>query len=49
MFALRGNVIDLAVGIIGGAFGKVVTSLVNDMVMPILGTITCKINLPDLK
>lgn len=34
-FALRGNVIDLAVGvIIGGAFGKIITSLVNDMIMP---------------
>lgn len=36
-FALRGNVIDLAVGvIIGGAFGKIVTSLVNDMIMPVM-------------
>jgi len=34
-FALRGNVIDLAVGVvIGGAFGKIVTSLVNDLIMP---------------
>lgn len=37
-FALKGNVLDLAVGvIIGGAFGKIVTSVVNDLVMPILG------------
>lgn len=35
-FALRGNVLDLAIGvIIGGAFGKIVTSLVNDVIMPI--------------
>lgn len=34
-FALRGNVIDLAVGVvIGGAFGKIITSLVNDLIMP---------------
>ena len=37
-FALRGNVLDMAVGvIIGGAFGKIVTSLVNDVIMPIIG------------
>ena len=37
-FALRGNVIDLAVGvIIGAAFGKIVTSLVNDILMPVIG------------
>jgi len=37
-FAIRGNVIDLAVGVvIGGAFGKIVTSLVNDLIMPPLG------------
>lgn len=37
-FAMRGNVIDMAVGIIiGGAFGKIVTSLVNDVVMPPIG------------
>jgi large conductance mechanosensitive channel len=40
-FAIRGNVIDLAIGvIIGAAFGKIVESLVGDMVMPILGAIT---------
>ncbi len=49
-FALRGNVIDLAVGvIIGGAFGKIVTSLVNDIIMPILGIIIGRINLSALK
>ncbi|KAA2299379.1 large conductance mechanosensitive channel protein MscL, partial [Clostridioides difficile] len=37
-FAVRGNVIDLAVGvIIGAAFGKIVTSLVNDIIMPPVG------------
>ena len=37
-FAMRGNVMDMAVGvIIGGAFGKIVSSLVNDVVMPPLG------------
>jgi large conductance mechanosensitive channel len=40
-FAMRGNVIDLAVGvIIGAAFGAIVTSLVNDLIMPIIGAIT---------
>lgn len=39
-FISRGNVMDLAVGvIIGGAFGKIVTSLVNDIIMPIIGVI----------
>lgn len=39
-FAVKGNIIDLAIGvIIGGAFGKVVTSLVNDIIMPPLGLI----------
>jgi len=39
-FAVRGNVIDLAVGvIIGGAFGKIVDSLVNDIVMPLISTL----------
>ena len=37
-FAMRGNVVDLAVGVaIGGAFGKIVSSLVGDVVMPVLG------------
>ena len=40
-FAVKGNVMDMAVGvIIGGAFGKIVTSLVNDIIMPPLGLIT---------
>lgn len=40
-FAMRGNVVDMAVGIImGGAFGKIVTSLVNDMLMPPIGVLT---------
>ena len=40
-FALKGNVIDLAVGVIvGGAFGKIVTSLVNDIIMPAVSLVT---------
>lgn len=40
-FALKGNVIDMAVGVIvGGAFGKIVSSLVNDILMPILSLVT---------
>ena len=40
-FAMRGNVVDLAIGvIIGAAFGRIVDSLVNDMIMPIIGAIT---------
>ncbi len=40
-FAIKGNVVDLAIGvIIGAAFGKIVTSLVNDVVMPLIGVIT---------
>ncbi len=39
-FISRGNVVDMAVGvIIGGAFGKIVTSLVNDILMPLIGTV----------
>ena len=39
-FALKGNVIDMAVGVIvGGAFGKIVSSLVNDIIMPLVGVI----------
>lgn len=49
-FAFRGNIFDLAVGvIIGGAFGKIVTSLVNDIIMPLLGLVTAGINLKELK
>lgn len=48
-FALRGNVLDLAVGvIIGAAFGKVVTSLVNDVMMPPLGKLTGNVDFKDL-
>jgi large conductance mechanosensitive channel len=47
-FAMRGNVIDLAVGvIIGGAFGKIVGSLVNDMLMPLIGALMGGINLSE--
>ncbi|MGO4547674.1 large-conductance mechanosensitive channel protein MscL [Paenibacillus sp. 2TAB23] len=49
-FAMKGNVIDLAVGvIIGGAFGKIVTSLVNDIIMPPIGKILGEVNFKDLK
>lgn len=47
-FALRGNVIDLAVGvIIGGAFQKIVTSVVNDLIMPLVGLVTGGVNFND--
>lgn len=40
-FALKGNVVDMAIGVIvGGAFGKIVTSLVNDIIMPVISLIT---------
>ncbi|HHV29503.1 large-conductance mechanosensitive channel protein MscL [Acetivibrio mesophilus] len=49
-FALKGNVIDLAIGvIIGGAFGKIVSSLVDDIIMPLLGIILGRIDLTSLK
>ena len=48
-FAVRGNVIDLAVGIIiGGAFGKIVSSLVSDVIMPPLGLLVGGINFTDI-
>ena len=48
-FALKGNVVDLAVGvIIGVAFGKVVTSVVNDIIMPPIGKIMGGVNFADL-
>ncbi|HWA96997.1 MAG TPA: large conductance mechanosensitive channel protein MscL [Pirellulales bacterium] len=48
-FAMRGNVLDMAVGIIiGAAFGKIVTSLVNDIVMPPIGVVLGKVNFSDL-
>ncbi len=49
-FAMKGNVVDLAIGVvIGGAFGKIVTSLVTDVIMPPLGLLTGGINFSDLK
>ncbi|MCU6713161.1 large-conductance mechanosensitive channel protein MscL [Paenibacillus sp. J5C_2022] len=49
-FAMRGNVVDLAVGvIIGGAFGKIVTSLVNDLIMPPIGMLLGGMEFKDLK
>ena len=49
-FAFKGNVIDLAVAvIIGGAFGKIVTSLVNDVLMPAIGIILGGVSFKDLK
>ncbi|ADL51559.1 large-conductance mechanosensitive channel protein MscL [Clostridium cellulovorans] len=48
-FAMKGNVVDLAVGvIIGGAFGKIVSSLVNDVIMPLFGIILGGINFTSL-
>ena len=48
-FAMKGNVMDMAVGvIIGGAFGKIVTSLVNDVLMPLISTLTGGISFTDL-
>ncbi len=48
-FIARGNVVDLAVGVIvGSAFGKIVTSLVNDILMPIIGVILGGINFTNL-
>ena len=48
-FAMRGNVVDMAVGIvIGGAFGKIVSSVVADVIMPPLGMILGKVNFSDL-
>ncbi len=48
-FALKGNVMDLAIAvIIGGAFGKIVTSLVSDLFMPVLGAITGNVNFKEL-
>ena len=49
-FALKGNVMDMAVGvIIGGAFGKIVTSLVNDVIMPPIGLVVGGVDFTDLK
>lgn len=49
-FAMKGNVVDMAVGvIIGAAFGKIVSSLVNDIIMPLIGVATGGINFTDYK
>lgn len=49
-FAVKGNVVDMAVGIIiGGAFGKIVSSLVNDVIMPPIGKLIGGVNFTDLK
>ena len=49
-FAMRGNVIDMAVGVvIGGAFGKIVSSLVADVIMPPIGLLLGGVNFTDLK
>ncbi|MBO5741002.1 MAG: large-conductance mechanosensitive channel protein MscL [Bacteroidaceae bacterium] len=49
-FAMKGNVVDMAVGvIIGGAFGKIVTSVVNDLFMPVIGMLVGGVNFTDLK
>ena len=48
-FAMRGNIVDLAIGvIIGAAFGKIVDSLVNDIIMPVIGAITGGIDFSNL-
>ncbi|MBD5200344.1 MAG: large-conductance mechanosensitive channel protein MscL [Bacteroides sp.] len=49
-FAMKGNVVDMAVGvIIGGAFGKIVSSLVNDIIMPVISLCTGSVNFTNLK
>lgn len=49
-FAMKGNVIDLAVGVtIGAAFGKIVSSLVNDIIMPLVSILTGGLNITDWK
>ena len=49
-FAVKGNVMDLAVGVvIGGAFGKIVASLVSDLIMPPIGVLIGGVNFTDLK
>ena len=49
-FAMKGNVVDMAVGvIIGGAFGKIVTSVVNDIIMTAIGMLVGGVNFTDLK
>lgn len=49
-FAVKGNAVDMAVGvIIGGAFGKIVSSIVNDLIMPPIGWLIGGVNFTDLK
>ena len=49
-FISKGNIFDMAVGVvIGGAFGKIVTSLVNDIITPLISMLTGSVNLTDLK
>ena len=49
-FAMKGSVLDMAIGVvIGGAFGKIVTSLVNDIIMPGVGVLTGGLNFTDYK
>ncbi len=48
-FSIKGNMVDMAVGIIiGGAFGKIITSLVNDIIMPPIGMLFGKVNFTEL-
>ena len=48
-FAMRGNVVDMAVGIvIGGAFGKIVSSFVGDVIMPVVGQLTGGVDFSEL-
>jgi large conductance mechanosensitive channel len=49
-FAMRGNVVDMAVGVvIGGAFGKIVSSLVDDLIMPLVGVLTGGVDFTSFK
>ena len=49
-FAMRGNVVDMAVGVvIGGAFGKITTSIVNDIIMPLISMLTGGVNFSEWK
>ena len=48
-FAMRGNVLDMAVGVVvGGAFSKIVTSLVNDIITPLIGMFLGKVNFSEI-
>ena len=49
-FALKGNVVDMAVGVVvGGAFSKVVSSVVSDLITPVIGVLTAGVDFKDLK